>query len=881
MFDETIKFKYTFRPYQERTLNQMSQYLTDKKVHVVASPGSGKTILGLEIARILKEPVLILSPTITIKYQWIDRFISSFTDLKTMPEWISTDIYQLKFFNVATYQALHYAYKKTKFKNVVDDTDDVLLDKEEGDNSLEIIKAYNIIDEIKKHNIQTIILDEAHHLKSEWWNSLNKVIKSLDEVNVISLTATPPYDSDFPTWKKYTDLCGQIDAEITVPELVKAHNLCPHQDYIYFNEPTEDEKKIIAEYNKTVKNTLLMIQNNEAFTAALLNHKYIREPFLYEEELLDNVEYYSSILIYLKSQNIEISSDNLKILGNVSNIPSLDIDWFQVLLKHVILLDRKSYLEYEETIASIEAELHKIGIIEQGTLSFTNNPTLERNFLNSLGKLNSICNILKIEKASLKEDLRMVVLTDYIRKEYLDINTQITKLGVIPIFRELTEQNPDVKMAILTGSIFVIPTSLKEELCNLCIINKIDASLLKFDTLDFDSNYIKVSMPTRIRNAVMSLISKLFADGLIKVIVGTKSLLGEGWDEPSINSLVLASFVGSFMLSNQMRGRAIRVNSNPNKTANIWHLVCVTNNEETTFINNLDYQMLQRRFRAFVGLDYDKDIIESGIDRLSIVKEPFTKEQIELINTKMEERASNRLSLIAAWDKALDKIDSFKMMNVLKVEKLSGMKKIWFIDKQLILVFAFFVFILFMGLFDMAGLPWGIKVTFVVLAIYITIKFYKIYTMSKSESFIKAVGLITLNSLVAAHMFKTPKKNIKLNVTKNESGCISCYLKGALESEANLFTASMEEVFSKTMNQRYIITPYTHTLKPFTMYYNVPTVLSNNKENALIFSSYWKRKIGKHNLIYTRTEQGRKLLLRARMKDLSVKDKIMHKQEFY
>lgn len=92
MFDETVKFKYTFRPYQERTLKQIQVYLKDKKVHVVAAPWSGKTILGLEIARNLKSPVLILAPTVTIKHQWIDRFISSFTDFKTVPEWITTNI---------------------------------------------------------------------------------------------------------------------------------------------------------------------------------------------------------------------------------------------------------------------------------------------------------------------------------------------------------------------------------------------------------------------------------------------------------------------------------------------------------------------------------------------------------------------------------------------------------------------------------------------------------------------------------------------------------------------------------------------------------------------------------------------------------------------
>ena len=74
----------------------------------------------------------------------------------------------------------------------------------------------------------------------------------------------------------------------------------------------------------------------------------------------------------------------------------------------------------------------------------------------------------------------------------------------------------------------------------------------------------------------VDIVSKLFEDGEINVLVGTQALLGEGWDSPCINSLILASYVGSFMLSNQMRGRAIRIDkNNHSKTANIWHLVTI------------------------------------------------------------------------------------------------------------------------------------------------------------------------------------------------------------------------------------------------------------------------------------------------------------------
>ena len=33
MFDESIKFKYSWRPYQERTLKYVEQYIRDKKIY--------------------------------------------------------------------------------------------------------------------------------------------------------------------------------------------------------------------------------------------------------------------------------------------------------------------------------------------------------------------------------------------------------------------------------------------------------------------------------------------------------------------------------------------------------------------------------------------------------------------------------------------------------------------------------------------------------------------------------------------------------------------------------------------------------------------------------------------------------------------------------
>ncbi len=90
-------------------LDDLEDHLTDGHLHVIAPPGSGKTVLGLEVAIRLNKPTLILAPTIAIRNQWIQRFCELFLQTNQIPEWISRDIRNPKFMTVVTYQGLHAA----------------------------------------------------------------------------------------------------------------------------------------------------------------------------------------------------------------------------------------------------------------------------------------------------------------------------------------------------------------------------------------------------------------------------------------------------------------------------------------------------------------------------------------------------------------------------------------------------------------------------------------------------------------------------------------------------------------------------------------------------------------------------------------------------
>jgi len=92
-FPAGIIFKYPWRSYQERVLSESQEHLVDNRLHIVAAPGSGKTVLGLEVIRRLNKPTLILVPTLTLRDQWIDRFVTLFLpEGSECPDWISTDI---------------------------------------------------------------------------------------------------------------------------------------------------------------------------------------------------------------------------------------------------------------------------------------------------------------------------------------------------------------------------------------------------------------------------------------------------------------------------------------------------------------------------------------------------------------------------------------------------------------------------------------------------------------------------------------------------------------------------------------------------------------------------------------------------------------------
>jgi superfamily II DNA or RNA helicase len=72
------------------------------------------------------------------------------------------------------------------------------------------------------------------------------------------------------------------------------------------------------------------------------------------------------------------------------------------------------------------------------------------------------------------------------------------------------------------------------------------------------------------------LATTIFAAGVTRVLVGTRALLGEGWDAPFLNVLVDLTAATTAVSVRQMRGRSLRLDpGDPGKIASNWDVVCV------------------------------------------------------------------------------------------------------------------------------------------------------------------------------------------------------------------------------------------------------------------------------------------------------------------
>ncbi|HEY9787352.1 MAG TPA: DEAD/DEAH box helicase family protein [Candidatus Obscuribacterales bacterium] len=312
---ECLTFQYPFRRYQNEILELVKSKLErgEQELHIVAPPGAGKTIIGLQIIAHIKQPSLILCPNTTIQSQWgqkLDLFLPPEIQAFGTGQILGThEDKPLKPITVLTYQVLstpgreqeyleklahsHWSQEVTRGRAIsggeaelrilelmqnnpkayqreisrhvsrlrkkladVMDLRDVL-----HPNALDLLQA------LRRQKFKVVVFDECHHLTDYWAAIMTLLVRYLDSPIIIGLTGTPPEGKTQSQENRYLSLVGNIDYQVPTPALVKEGGLAPFQDLVYFTHPTEEELQFLENQHREFHELVERLSKGKAISA--------------------------------------------------------------------------------------------------------------------------------------------------------------------------------------------------------------------------------------------------------------------------------------------------------------------------------------------------------------------------------------------------------------------------------------------------------------------------------------------------------------------------------------------------------------------------------------------------------------------------------------
>lgn len=883
-----------FRDYQRHLLKKLEDRLDEKKLNIVTPPGSGKIVLGLELVRRIGEPCLIVSSTEVMCTHWADHFMSCFLPEEEQThrdQYLSHELMEPSLITSITYEALRVAVKQSAISSGEKTTD----------TSADVIRL------MQDRGIHTILLDDPHHLDSRQTDALGSFLGILGgEFRLLILTSTPPYDLSNEDMERYLSLCGEISEEIHIPELVKGGALCPHQDYVYFNYPTESEARGIRGYRTRVEQAV-----TEAVALPFMGELGRRLSKLFTRKktdfLYNHHEAVVGALEMLYEYGHRININEYTHLTGSKTVAPLTLEAAQHAIN--LLLESQTLLRDSEKDQLMEL-FNRHHVIDRGRVHLTLTPKVRRTLMASAGKLDSIVAITEAEDTNQNGSMRMVILTDSMSEgdaERLASDTPAYDLSLVSIFGALSSKLSHVPAGCLTDFGTLLPASAAAVLTDSYGAGNVSVAPTGTE------GYVLCSFADSEQKN--DLTARLFREGHIRVLIGSADTLGIGWDDSFVNTLIDAAPYGSFVESHRMRGRVIHADKlTPAKTAHVWHLVTIEHpytageNNEFRLASRLttmadgglasDYRHLRRRFECYIGPNVKTGELENGIDRLGIKDLPHSG-SMDNVNSATLQKSNDRAQLTAVWMTAME--DSTKPISEVRVPKtakvpvftaknillalatlvglIGGIYSISFLIKALI-IYIFFN----NGLVVSAAVVVVLLMLFMAIAITVISLLYILYFLPLPISHITAS--LSIRSL-CRNLLKALKDIGEVNkdavmVMENlpDKKGYRLYLDNCSHDEQITFQKAVAEMLSPLHSARYILVRggwFRRLLWKWS--FTCPTVIARNDVSVKVFEKYIRRSMGSMKFQYTRRDPGRKYLIFARNKSyLNVRGTLCEKR---
>ena len=979
-----LKFRYPMRMHQEMIIKRFDEELRRKKpgeplrFHVVAPPGSGKTIIGLELAIRLKKPALIVCPNTAIQGQWVKKlelFVPEGREA-AIDDYITSDANKPHFINVLTYQILSIpdnagdtlielaeglwaetlsdltgveieeaqgriatmkssnpaAYKKELAKYVKSIRNGKLFGQEGANDDAKNQAEYKnrhlaldllhkntreLLQRLKDAGVKTVIFDECHHLQTYWAIVMKYILQWMEIENIIGLTATPPIDEKSEILQNYMGLLGEIDFQIPTPAVVKDGMLAPYQDLTYFCIPEEDEMEYLNQCHLKFHKLIEKFSSAQSdFCQWIVNriiHRKLADGTQREWRKLfaQRTDFCCAGVKYLRKVGIKLPPDITLSSGMYGE---LSVEEWALLIEDYALNRLKLSAEEEHKLLydEIKDALYTLGFILTETGIRTYISPLSRVLSYSKSKLKAVKDILLHEMKHMGNNLRAAVVTDFEFSNALSLKKLDNVLdeecgGAISVIKALVsdEELDKLNPIMVTGQSLLCDDDIAEEYLGLfnewAKAGGLDIKLNMKPVYDGKLCEIEgYGSDWNTKSAILFTTSML-EKGLTRCMVGTRGLLGEGWDSLSLNTLIDLCCAATYASVNQLRGRSIRKDEkNPRKLANNWDVVAYASNLEK---GDSDYKRLVKKHQQFYSICEDGRI-QKGVGHVHpqlAFKERLTPEDINQINEDMFKKATQRELQYDAWkvgerfynaeqgsvEISLDE-DAIARDASVAGDKANAlqMKASWQKFKRGAGVLGLLAAVAASGL----SLPLAL-VTGTVSALFLyssakgvgkTAEFTRkeVLQMNKLE-FIKRMSMTVLEALKESGLVARNLMERNVCVTSQGGSSIRVFLEGTPE-DSQLFSRCLDEVMSPLVDQRYAIPRYAtkadnkgnwDTIKAgldsgsaqIVAYHPVPDVLGANKEKAEIFQKHWNRKISRGQVVYLKSAEGEKILERYAM----------------
>lgn len=657
------RFTGTWRRYQRLALDAFDADRSsgDNRSYLVLPPGAGKTVVGLEAARRIGRRTLVLAPNTPVQGQWANTWDGMFGPAGSAA--CGTDRSLDGTVSALTYQSIALIDGSTTAEQR-----HAVLRAGDRDALLALLhpNGRDVVDRAAQLGPWTLVLDECHHLLATWGALLRAIIDTLGpDTALIGLTATPA--SLLTGWQAQLrdDLFGPTDFEVATPALVKEAELAPYQELVYLVAPTTEEDTWLAAERTRFADLQVQLVDQRLGTIPLagwLSRRVVQRATDTGAQAswaaFEQAEPQLALagLRFAHAGMIPMP-DGARLREQHRSPPDAE-DWVSVLSDFCLgHLEQSGDPRDKQALAAIKRVLPSLGyrLTKHGVRATVS--AVDRLCGLSEAKIGAAVHALDVEDATLGDAMRALVLCDFEQLQSklpasltgtpIDDQSGSARLAFSTIAAADVRGAGALRPLLVTGQTFACPSPMADELVEFCAQA---GQPVTVEPLDGAPQLRRIVGGTSLTPRIwVRIATQFFVAGRARVLIGTRALLGEGWDCPQVNVTVDLTTAATPTAITQMRGRSLRLDpTQPEKVADNWSICCVTADHPR---GDADYQRLVRKHDAYFALTAAGDI-ESGGTHCDPLLSPFAapvQPDAQTITARALTRAGRRNEARTGW----------------------------------------------------------------------------------------------------------------------------------------------------------------------------------------------------------------------------------------